>query len=317
MTRAVLAMGSNLQDRLGLLRGAVASLRQISTVISVSSLYETEPVGGPDQGRYLNAAVVVDTDLRPRDLLEALLAIERAADRVRGVKWGPRTLDLDIIAYGQEQVDEPDLTIPHPRARDRRFVLDPVAEIAPNTVLAPGITALQARSRLEDGGVFRWHGDWVESQPRLGWRGQALVGGQFVLFVILAVVALLTADTTPPLWSAIVGIGLAAVGGWLVVGAVFSLGMNLSALPDPRPGAELSERGVFGVVRHPIYGGLLLGGCGACFTLWTSWPLPVLAVLAALLRFKSGLEERALTLMYPDYPGYVTRVPRRFIPFDW
>jgi 2-amino-4-hydroxy-6-hydroxymethyldihydropteridine diphosphokinase len=280
-------------------------------------LYETEPVGGPAQGRYLNAAVVVDTALRPRDLLEALLAIERAADRVRGVKWGPRTLDLDIIAYGQEQVDETDLTIPHPRAIDRRFVLDPVVEIAPNTLVAPGITASQARSGLEDGGVFRWHGDWVESQPRLGWRAQALVGGQFVLFVILAAVALLTADTTPPLWSAIVGIGLAAVGGWLVVGAVFSLGMNLSALPDPRPGAELSERGVFGVVRHPIYGGLLLGGISACLTLWTWWPLPVLAVLAALLRFKSGLEERALTLMYPDYANYVVRVPRRFIPFVW
>jgi 2-amino-4-hydroxy-6-hydroxymethyldihydropteridine diphosphokinase len=317
VTRAVVALGSNLGDRLDLLRVAVAGLREVGTVISVSSLYETEPVGGPDQGRYLNAAVVVDTDLEPRPLLEALLAIEKSADRIRDVRWGPRTLDLDIIAYGAVTVDEPELTIPHPRAKDRRFVLDPVWEIAPNTVVAPGVTAQDARRALPPGGVFRWEGDWVSGHPRLGWRGQALVAGQFALFLVLAVVAVSTADPSPVVWVATLGVAIALVGGVLVVGAVLGLGTQLSALPDPRPGGALSDRGVFGLVRHPIYGGLFLGGIGTSITLQTWWPLPVLAVLAGLLTVKAGLEERALTLMYPDYPGYATRVRRRFIPFVW
>ena len=317
MTRAVIALGSNLGDRLGLLRRAVVGLREIGTVISVSSLYETEPVGGPDQGRYLNAAVVLDTDLEPRPLLEVLLAIEKSADRIRDVRWGPRTLDLDIIAYGAETVEEPELTIPHPRARDRRFVLDPVSEIAPNTVVAPGTTARDARRDLPAGGVFRWEGDWVEGHPTLGWRGQALVAGQFTLFVVLAVVAVSTAGTSPVVWAAALGIATALVGGVLVIGALLQLGTSLSALPDPRPGGELSDRGVFGLVRHPIYGGLFLGGIGTSVTLQTPWPLPVLAVLAGLLTLKSGLEERALTLMHPQYRAYADRVRKRFIPFVW
>ncbi len=317
MTRAVVALGSNLGDRLGLLRAAVAGLKEIGTVISVSSVYETEPVGGPDQGRYLNAAVVVDTALEPRALLEALLGIERSADRIRDVRWGPRTLDLDIISYGSETVDEPDLTIPHPRAKDRRFVLDPVSEIAPNAVVAPGTTAQDARDALPSGGVFRWHGDWVVGHPTLGWRGQALVAGQFVLFGVLAVVALSTAGADPSALLTLGGLAVAALGGLLVVGALLGLGTSLSALPDPRPGSELSERGVFGLVRHPIYGGLLLGGISSSILLQTWWPLPVLAVLAGLLTVKAGLEERALTLMHPGYTDYAARVRRRFIPFVW
>jgi 2-amino-4-hydroxy-6-hydroxymethyldihydropteridine diphosphokinase len=317
VTRVVIALGSNLGDRLGRLRTAVVGLREIGTVISASSLYETEPAGGPDQGRYLNAAVVLDTGLEPRPLLEALLAIERSADRIRDVRWGPRTLDLDIIAYGAETVDEPELTIPHPRARDRRFVLDPVSEIAPNTLVAPGTTAREARRGLPSKGVFRWEGDWIGGHPTLGWRGQALVAGQFALFGVLAVVAVGTADPNPAVWFAVLGIAIALVGGFLVVGAVLGLGTQLSALPDPRPGGALSDRGVFGIVRHPIYGGLFLGGIGTSITLQTWWPLPVLAVLAGLLTVKAGLEERALTLMYPDYAEYASRVRRRFIPFVW
>lgn len=317
MTRAVIALGSNLGDRLGLMRRAVAELGRIGTVISVSSLYETEPVGGPEQGRYLNAAVLLDTDLGPGPLLEALLGIEKTADRVREVRWGPRTLDLDIITYGQETVNEPDLTIPHPRARDRRFVLDPVVEIAPNAMVGLDLTASDARRQLARGGVFRWEGDWVDGQPRLGWRGQALVAGQFSLFGVLAVVAVLTADPSPPAWSVGLGIVVAAAGGVLVVGALLRLGGSLSALPDPRPDSELSDSGVFGIVRHPIYGGLFLGGVGASITLQTWWPLPVLAVLAVLLRFKAGLEERAVTLMHPAYVDYARRVRHRFVPFLW
>lgn len=315
MSRAVVALGSNLGDRLTYLRGAVAGLRRLGTVISTSSLYETEPVGGPDQGRYLNAAVVIDTELSPRTLLEELLAIEKRADRVRQVRWGPRTLDLDIITHGDSEVADPDLTVPHPHAHARAFVLAPVAEIAPNARLANGQTAMEALHSVDRSGIFKWSGYWLDGPPRLGWISPAFVGVQFVLFLAFSAIAVFTGDFAPTPLRYGVGLVFAGAGGWLVVGALMKLGVNLSALPDPRPGGSLAESGVFGVVRHPIYGGLVLGGVGAAIILGTWWPVPVLGALVGLFWFKSGYEERALTLVYPDYPAYAERVRRRFIPF--
>jgi 2-amino-4-hydroxy-6-hydroxymethyldihydropteridine diphosphokinase len=315
VTRAAVALGSNLGDRLGHLRSAVDGLGQLGTVVSVSSLYETEPVGGPDQGRYLNAVAVVDTTLDPSALLAGLLSIEKAAGRVRDERWGPRTLDLDLITYGSEVVSEPGLQVPHPRAAERRFVLEPLAEVAPNVELAPGTSAATALAAQPRGGILRWDGRWTDTQPRLGGRGAALVVTQFVLFVILVLVALGTARLPIPPWRARVGLAAAVVGGWLVVGGALALGISLSALPDPRPGSELVAKGPFRFVRHPIYGGLLVGGVGVGVTLGTWWALLPLAALGTLLWFKSGLEERALGLTYPDYPDYAGRVRRRFVPF--
>lgn len=107
----------------------------------VSSLYETAPVGGPKQGRYLNAVAVVDTDTPVRQLLEQCLAIEREHGRERRERWGPRTLDLDILLYGDRVVADADLTVPHPRMTERRFVLEPLLEAWPDATL-PGGTAL-------------------------------------------------------------------------------------------------------------------------------------------------------------------------------
>jgi 2-amino-4-hydroxy-6-hydroxymethyldihydropteridine diphosphokinase len=128
--RALLGLGSNLGDRRVLLREAVSSL---TGVVGVSSLYETDPVGGPGgQGEYLNLVVELDTDLSPRDLLGVCHRLESAANRVRGDRWGPRTLDVDILWHESGPVDEPDLVVPHPRMHERRFVMAPLADLAPD-----------------------------------------------------------------------------------------------------------------------------------------------------------------------------------------
>ena len=127
--RAIVALGSNLGDREAYLRFGVDSL---PNVIAQSQVFETDPVGGPDdQGPYLNMVVVVDTDLDPWALLRRLLAIEVEAHRVREVRWGPRTLDMDLLFYGDYVIESEELTVPHPRHGERRFVLEPLSEVAP------------------------------------------------------------------------------------------------------------------------------------------------------------------------------------------
>jgi 2-amino-4-hydroxy-6-hydroxymethyldihydropteridine diphosphokinase len=134
-----LALGSNLGDRQATLQGGVEAIGGIGRVrvTAVSPLYETAPVGGPPQPDYLNAVVLARTTVPPRDLLDRLHEIEAAFDRVRMVRWGARTLDIDIIAYGDERSDDPELTLPHPRAHERAFVLAPWHDIDPSAVL-PG-----------------------------------------------------------------------------------------------------------------------------------------------------------------------------------
>ena len=127
--RVLLGLGSNLGDRRRTLKDAIDSL---PGVVSVSGLYETDPVGGPQgQEPYLNLVVVIESDASPRQLLGMCHRIESAAGRVRGERWGPRTLDIDILWIDGQTVDEPDLSIPHPRMFERRFVLLPLHDVAP------------------------------------------------------------------------------------------------------------------------------------------------------------------------------------------
>jgi 2-amino-4-hydroxy-6-hydroxymethyldihydropteridine diphosphokinase len=136
-TRALIGLGSNLGDRKAYLDGAVAALAAAPGVVlrDVSSYHETAPVGGPEgQGNYLNAALVIETNLEPLDLLHLLHGIERHAGRVRTVHWGPRTLDLDLLLYGDRVIVTGELQVPHPRMAERQFVLAPLAEIAPTAV---------------------------------------------------------------------------------------------------------------------------------------------------------------------------------------
>ncbi|MGQ0824818.1 MAG: 2-amino-4-hydroxy-6-hydroxymethyldihydropteridine diphosphokinase [Actinomycetota bacterium] len=136
MTLAYLALGSNLGDRLGFLQGAVDAIAATGGVdlVGVSRVYETEPVGGPTQGAYLNAVVALDTDLDPRDVLALAKRCEAAALRERAERWGPRTLDVDVLLYDDVRTDDPVLTLPHPRMWERGFVLAPLRDVAPHLV---------------------------------------------------------------------------------------------------------------------------------------------------------------------------------------
>ncbi len=143
--RAFLGLGSNLGDRLANLRAAVGALPD---VVAVSSVYETDPVGGPeDQGPFLNAVVQLATERSPRQLLEAAAAAEAAAGRVRTVRWGPRTLDVDVLWVDGASVAEPDLVVPHPRLWERAFVLVPLAELAPDLATPERLAAVAADVR--------------------------------------------------------------------------------------------------------------------------------------------------------------------------
>jgi len=140
VTEAYLGLGSNLGNRLAFLQRAVAMLDDAAGVLvtGVSRVYETDPVGGTEQPRFLNAVVRVETSLTPRGLLDLATEIERDGSRVRAERWGPRTLDLDILLFGSREVEEPDLVIPHPRMADRAFVLIPLLDLAPGGALPDG-----------------------------------------------------------------------------------------------------------------------------------------------------------------------------------
>jgi 2-amino-4-hydroxy-6-hydroxymethyldihydropteridine diphosphokinase len=140
VTHAYVGLGANLGDRERTLREAVEALSAEKgiEVVSVSTLRDTEPVGVGEQPRFLNGAVELETTLTARELLDRLLAVEQRFGRVRiDGEHGPRTLDLDLLLYGDEAIDEPGLTVPHPRLHERRFVLEPLAELAPGLVV-PG-----------------------------------------------------------------------------------------------------------------------------------------------------------------------------------
>ena len=126
MTRAYVGVGANLGDREATIRAALDAL---PGVVAVSALRETDPVGVVDQPLFLNGAAALETELAARELLETLLAVERELGRERGERWGPRTIDLDLLLYGDGTIDEPGLTVPHPRLHERRFALEPLLDL--------------------------------------------------------------------------------------------------------------------------------------------------------------------------------------------
>jgi len=159
LRKVVYSVGSNLGDRLGNLQGAVDALSDTPDVIvvDISPVYETDPVGGPDGSpAFLNLIMVAETTLEPRTLLERALAIEDAFGRVRtGERWGPRTLDVDLIVVGSAVVDQPDLRLPHPMAAERGFVLVPWLQVDPTAEL-PGVGAVaDLIQRVDTSGVRR------------------------------------------------------------------------------------------------------------------------------------------------------------------
>lgn len=154
LVRAAVGLGSNVGDRIGHLAAAVDTLRSDPGIESllVSPYFETAPVGGPDQDDFVNAVVVFDTTHTPNQLLELAHRCEDAAGRVRSEHWGPRTLDVDVLAYGDLTDDAPTLTLPHPRALERAFVLIPWAEVDPAFVVA-GRSVKEWAATVDDAGV--------------------------------------------------------------------------------------------------------------------------------------------------------------------
>lgn len=157
--RVFIGIGSNIGDRRAHINAGIEALDEDFGIdlVSVSRVRETQPVGPvPGQGTYLNAAVHIRTELAPGDLLAALLDIERAngRDRSAEARWGPRTLDLDLLIFGERVVDEPGLSVPHPRLTERRFVLEPLADLAPDlTVPGTGLTVAEHLAALIEEGV--------------------------------------------------------------------------------------------------------------------------------------------------------------------
>jgi 2-amino-4-hydroxy-6-hydroxymethyldihydropteridine diphosphokinase len=162
---ALIGVGSNLGDRLAWLRLArrrVAAFPE-TKIAAASAVYETEPVGGPPQGRYLNACLAIETGLDPRDLLDALLAVEEEAGRVRSGRDAPRTLDLDVLLFGERELSGERLVVPHPRFARRAFALVPAAEVAAGWRVPPeGRTVGDLAARVGAAGVRRFGGaeDW-------------------------------------------------------------------------------------------------------------------------------------------------------------
>lgn len=155
--RAVIAFGSNLGDRLAYIQGGMDALLDTpgTGYIAASGVYETEPVGGPEQPSFLNAVVIIDTQLSPAALLERAHAIEEAFERARVEHWGPRTLDVDIIAVDDQVLDEDELTIPHRYAHERAFVLVPWLEADPDASLVGHGKVAELVEGLDQSGVRR------------------------------------------------------------------------------------------------------------------------------------------------------------------
>lgn len=161
----MLALGSNLGDRVAALTAALAGLAAADIrVVAVSPAYETDPVGGPEQPAYLNAVVIVETELAPYDLLGFAQGVEAALGRVRVTRWGPRTVDIDIVVYDDLVSADPRLTLPHPLAAERAFVLAPWHDVEPAAVLPDGRRVAALLAGLDQDGV-RLRADVVLQPP--------------------------------------------------------------------------------------------------------------------------------------------------------
>ena len=311
MPKVAISLGSNLGDRLAHLRFAIERLSRSFPLTALSSLYLTAPVDGPVQDDYLNAVALVDSDQPPLEILAQLQGIEAAAGRVRRERFGPRTLDLDLIAIEGVTWAGADLELPHPRSHQRRFVVEPLTEVWPEASLSGGPAARLLRT-VRGQQVVRLANPWLTDPLRFVEQGTPWVVGQLGLLIVIAVLTLFTGTWPPTGWSWLgilpIGLGLLLMG----LGAK-ELGAALTANPTPRL-AKLADTGVYRIVRHPIYLGVLLGALGAVILWQAWWSLLLIGVLAGFLWLKARFEEKRLRVIYPEYADYQKRVPSTILP---
>ncbi len=312
MTRYAIGLGSNLGDRLAHLRAGDTGLASIGRLVARSSLYETVPVGGPEQGPFLNAVVLVDSSLDPHEVLNACLKIEASRGRDREVRWGPRTLDLDIIASDGPPVADDRLTVPHPLAADREFVLRPLREVWPDAPISEDHTASSALIELGPQGVDRLAGTWEKDRPVGTWLAVAQLA--LILLTGFGVLTDGTADLDDQPLVRGLGLVLAVIGAVLGGTASAAAGRDLTISPEPKADSSLREAGVYGVVRHPMYGGLLLLVLGTALAAGSLYGVVGWLALTLLVLVKLDYEERRLRIRFPAYAAYRRRVPRRLIP---
>ncbi|MDH3261333.1 MAG: 2-amino-4-hydroxy-6-hydroxymethyldihydropteridine diphosphokinase [Acidimicrobiia bacterium] len=352
MTRAAIALGSNLGDRRVSLRFGAVALAQLGTVVSVSSLYETAPIGGPEQEAFFNAVIVINTDLEPRQLLDELHRIEAEAGRVREVRWGPRRLDLDLILYGTRQAEDGGVVVPHPRFAERRFVLEPLVEAWPEATtprgrlvadLLPGVADQEVVSlgtwwpeQTEQSGLSEGVGgasepgpvsSSTEPPPIRGSQNEgsastfAIRGGWWVVAQVVigaaVVLAVLLFDHTIEggRWLGWLGAGLVVVGAAQAAFGLLHLGVSLTPYPEPLEFGQLVRGGVYRYVRHPVYGGIVLGMEGLALYEFSWVGLVVASGGGIFFWLKAGFEERRLIVKYPHYLDYRARTRARLIPW--
>jgi 2-amino-4-hydroxy-6-hydroxymethyldihydropteridine diphosphokinase len=314
VTVYAVGLGSNLGERLEHLRAANRRLRTLGTVKGVSGLYETAPVGGPEQDPYLNAVVVLDAVLGPNDLLGRLNEIEAEAGRQRITKWGPRTLDLDIVAMEPGSLTSEHLVVPHPRAREREFVLRPLCDVWPKAMVGPDTNARQALDELADQEVDLLDKAWVEDHV---WPGRIFVATQFLWFITIAL-AMSWDGSLPdgePDVLRIAGVALSILGGGLAFISSRRLGPGLTTMPEPSVMGALVQTGTYAMARHPMYGGVTLFILGASLILDSLTGTLLSLGLVPFFIAKSSYEENRLRIRFPQYRSYRQRVPRRLIPF--
>jgi 2-amino-4-hydroxy-6-hydroxymethyldihydropteridine diphosphokinase len=312
LTRFAIAIGSNLGDRVGHLRHAVEEIGRLGDRRGVSGLYETAPVGGPAQGPYLNAVVLLDSDRPPEDLLRQLQEIEARHGRQRSMRWGPRTLDLDIVSMAPGAIDSDRLVVPHPRSAERRFVLRPLCDVWPEAPVVGGIAA-EALVSVTDQKVDLLARSWLNQERD---PGRYWIGAQFaLLFLIgLSILGFGSLPTTWAWWRVLGGVLLFA-GAIGASTAAHALGTALTVMPEPVPGSELVETGPYGLVRHPIYGSLSLAAIGASLLFADRAGVALGVLLLGFFWAKSGYEERRLRMVHAGYMGYRDRVRWRLLPF--
>ena len=318
MTRAVVALGSNIGDRLATLSSAVAQLQELGTICALSRLYETAPIGGPEQQPFYNAVAIVDTALDANDLLAALHRIEANFDRTREIRWGPRTLDLDLILHGATVIDTGVITVPHPRYRQRRFVLEPLLEAWPaaqdpdGTSLAPLLIDLQDQD-LRVVQAAAWERAIPPATTQRDRGGMWVIGQMLVLAAFFAIVA--TTGAQSPGTALELGGGLVAgLGVAILVVAMTDLGRLMTPFPEPVGGGDLVGSGLYGMVRHPMYSAVMLITVGLAGLFASVVGLAVWPLVIGFFSAKSRHEEQWLANAHSGYEEYRRAVPRRFVP---